>query len=407
MVLAAVSTASGQGPDTSKVDAILREAVDRGDVLGIVAMAATSHRVIYQGAFGKRYVGAGEDMSLDSVFRIASMTKAITSVAAMQLVEEGALTLDAPVSKYIPGFAELQVLEGFDETTQQPRLRPASKPVTVRHLITHTAGFGYEIWNPLLRDAVTARLVPSIFAEGDGFLQAPLVFDPGDQWQYGINTDWLGRLVETVRGISLDQVFKEEVFDSLGMQDTHFNLPASKVERLVTTHARQEDGSLLEEARKTPTTVSFFSGGGGLFSTASDYTRFLRALLRGGELGGARILGADTVTLLGQNQIGELEAGAAHTVSPQFSNDFDFFPGSIDRFGLGFLVNSEAVAGGRSSGSLAWAGLYNTYFWMDPTQGVCGVLMTQVLPFYDGKIIDTLGAFERAIYSHVAERGMK
>lgn len=364
-------------------------------------MAATSERIIYQGAFGKRYVGAGEDMTVDSVFRIASMTKPITSVAAMQLVEEGALTLDAPVSKYIPSFAELQVLEGFDEVTQEPQLRLAPTPVTVRHLLTHTAGFGYETFNPLLRDVVAVGLVPSIDAGHDGFLQAPLVFDPGDRWHYGINTDWLGRLVETVRGSSLDQLLKDRIFLPLGMQDTHFNLPAGKEPRLVTTHARQEDGGLVEAPRETPTTVSFFSGGGGLFSTAADYTRFLRALLRGGELAGARILKADTVALMGQNQIGELEAGAIPSVSPLLSNNVDFFPGSIDRFGLGFLLNSEPVSGGRASGSLAWAGLYNTYFWIDPAQDVCGVLMTQILPFYDAKVIDLLGDFERAVYRQV------
>jgi CubicO group peptidase (beta-lactamase class C family) len=387
-----------QAAEPFEIDSILRKAVERGDVPGVVAMAATSEKIIYQGAFGKRYVGKDEDMTLDSIFRIASMTKPITSAAAMQLVDEGALTLDTPVSKYIPGFTELQVLEGIDEAAQKLRLRAASTPVTLKHLLTHTAGFGYEFWNPLLRDAVAAGLLQSIREGGDGFIKAPLVFDPGARWHYGINTDWLGRLVETIRGSPLDQVFVEHIFRPLEMEDTHFHLPASKEPRFVTVHARQDNGSLKERTRAGPTRVSFCSGGGGLFSTAPDYTRFLRAFLRGGELDGARILKTDTVALMGKNQIGGLEAGSMRTVMPQFSNDFDFFPGSSDRFGLGFLVNSKPVPRGRAAGSLAWAGLFNTYFWLDPTQDLCGVLMTQVLPFYDARVVELLGDFERAVY---------
>lgn len=384
----------------SRVDAVLQSAVKKGGVVGAVALAATSEQIIYQGVFGKPHRGAGEDMRLDSVFRIASMTKAITSVAAMQLVEQGVLELDAPVSRYIPGFSDLQVLEGFDETNQQPRLRKPSTPVTLRQLLSHTAGFGYEIWNPLLQRAVASEAVPSLLASDDSFLRAPLVFDPGSRWEYGINTDWLGRLVEIVRGLTLDQVFKDQIFDPLGMQDTHFNLPPEKVSRLVASYVRQDDGSLMEEPREAPPSVSFFRGGDGLYSTAADYARFLRALLKGGQLDGARILRSETVALMGRNQIGNLEVGALRTVDPQLSNSVDMFPGSSDRFGLGFLINEKAVAGGRAARSLTWAGLRNTFFWIDPTQDVCAVLMMQILPFYDDKAVAILDAFEQEIYSN-------
>lgn len=337
-------------------------------------------------------------MTLDSVFRIASMTKPITSVAAMQLVEDGDLGLDVPVSKYIPSFAKLQVLEGFDETTGAPKLRPASKPVTLRHLLTHTSGFGYKFWNPLLREATTSGVIPNIPGKADSFLQAPLVFDPGERWEYGINTEWLGRLIETVRGESLDEVFAKSVFRPLGMSDTHFNVPEGKWPRLVSVHVRQANGGLKERRRPSPARVTFYNGGGGLYSTAADYTQFLRTLLRGGELDGNRILKPDTVALMGQNHIGGLEAGRMLTVMPEVSNDFDFFPGSVDHFGFGFLINSKPVEGGRAAGSLAWAGLDNTYFWVDPTRDTCGVLMTQVLPFYDAKVVELLGEFERAVY---------
>lgn len=384
-------------------DEILARAVERGDVFNVVAVAATADGILYQGAFGKRFVGSGDDVALNSIFRIASMTKAITSVAAMQLVEEGALSLDAPVAKYIPRFDELEVLEGFDPQTHEPQLRPPSTLVTVRQLLTHTSGFGYEIWNPLLREAVATKMIPGLFAEGDGLLTAPLVFDPGSEWHYGINTDWLGHLVATVRGSPLDQVFAEKIFGPLGMRDTLFDLPPGDASRLVSALARQEDGSLTELPRETPPPASFLRGGDGLFSTASDYTQFLRALLGQGRVGDARILKPETVALMGQNHIGVLEAGTMCTFDPSLSNDFDPFPGSVDRFGLGFLINSEAVSGGRASGSLTWAGLYNTYFWIDHTQGVCGLFMTQVLPFYDGKVVEVFEAFERSIYSRIDE----
>ena len=368
---------------------------------GVVAMAATSERVIYKGAFGKRNLGTGEDMTPDTVFRIASMTKPITSVAAMQLVEEGSLTLDALVSDYIPYFAELQVLEGFDELTGKPKLRFPATPVTVRHLLTHTAGFGYPIWNSLVADAVASELLPRMAPGEVDNLQTPLIFDPGERWHYGINTDWLGRLVETVRGSALDRVFREHILDPLRMEDTHFDLPASEQPRLTTRHARQSDGGLVESLWEAPKTPSFFSGGGGLFSTAVDYVRFLRALLMGGQLEGARILKPETVALMSQNQIGEFEAGVMYAVDPKISNDFDFFPGTSSRFGLGFLLNGKAVDGGRASGSLAWGGIFNTYFWIDRTKDVCGVFMTQILPFFDAAVIDLYGEFERAVYGSV------
>ena len=383
------------------VDSILRKVVESEDVPGVVAMAATSERVFYQGAFGKRNVDAGEDMTLDSVFRIASMTKPITSVAAMQLVEEGVFDLDTHVSKFIPYFSELQVLEGFHKTTREPLLRPVSAPVTVRHLLTHTAGFGYPFLNTLLNDAVDAGLVADMATGDEGFLRAPLVFDPGERWHYGINTDWLGRLVETVRESTLDRIFAERIFQPLKMKDTDFRLPEMTEPRLATTHSRQQDGSLVESPQKRTEAPSFCSGGGGLFSTASDYIRFLRALMQGGQLDGARILRPETVSLMGQNQIGELEAGRMRSVSPVKSNDFDLFPGTVSRFGLGFILNGAPVTGGRASGSLAWAGIYNTYFWVDRSQDVCGVFMTQILPFFDDRIVDLFGEFERAIYREV------
>lgn len=383
---------SARASDDEAIDAVLRTAVENGRVPGVVAMAATADEIIYQGAFGKSFQDV--DMTLDSIFRIASMTKAMTSVAAMQLVEAGAIELDEPVSTYVEDFAP-KVLVGFNH--EEALFREPASPVTVRHLLTHTAGFGYEIWNPLVLEATTKGLVPSIMSGGDEFLAAPLVFNPGTEWQYGINTDWLGRLVEVVRDESLDDVFRENIFVPLGMNDTHFNLPPGKRGRLVAVQ-RRTDGRLVEQEHQPPPVRMFFSGGGGLVSTAPDYVRFLRMFLNHGSLGGNRVLKPETVALMAENHIGELEAGAMQTVMSELSNDFDFFPSSEDRFGLGFLINTEPVQGGRSAGSLAWAGLYNTYFWIDLDRGVAGVLMAQILPFYDGPVIELLEQFEQSVY---------
>jgi CubicO group peptidase (beta-lactamase class C family) len=391
-------TGLSNSANVAGLDSVLREAVDSGAIPGVVAMATNGDGPIYQAAFGANQVAGEVPMSLDSIFRIASMTKAVTSVAVMQLVEDGLVELDAPASEYLAGLAELQVLDGFD-ADGQPILRPPAGPVTVRHLLTHTSGFVYEIWNEDLLRYMQVKSLSSISVDGDGFLAAPLLFDPGERWEYGISTDILGVLVERVSGQTLDVYFEENILAPLGMVDTGFMLSEGKQARLVNVHVRQEDGSLVEGARRPMTRPNFLSGGGGLVSTAGDYLRFLRMFLNDGELDGVRILQAGTVAMMGENQIGELEVGPARSFNAALSNDFDFFPDSVDRFGLGFLLNGDPVPGGRAVGSLAWAGLYNCYYWIDREKGVAAVLLTQILPFADEKVLELFDKFERAVYS--------
>ncbi len=382
----------------SAIEAALQAAIDCGDIPCAAAVVATSDETVFEGAFGKPHVSAENSLTPDAIFRFYSMTKAVTSVAAMQLVEAGAIALDAPVADYIPAFAELQVLTGFNDAGKA-QLRAPVGQVTTRQLLNHTAGFGYEMFNPLLLQEVTSGSLASAFSPTGDFLKAPLVFDPGSEWQYGISTDWLGRLIEIVSGEALDAVFRKRIFEPLGMQDTHFNLPAEKASRLVATCHRQANGSLAEAPLTPPSDVEFFSGGGGLYSTAADYTRFVRALLRGGELDGARILRRDTVTLMGENQIADITTGRMQTVMPEASNSVNMFPNSSDRFGLGFLINGEPGGAGKAAGSLSWAGLANTYFWIDPARDICAVLLMQLFPFFDNKAVGVLSQFERAIYS--------
>ena len=386
-------------PATDQIDSVLRKAVEQKKIPGVVAMAATADGVIYEGAFGKRDVSAGAAMTPDSIFRIASMIKPVTSVAVMQLVERGLLKLDEPAAKYLPELARAKVLEGFNKKTRKPILRPVAAPITIRHLLTHTSGFGYEFFNSDLRDYVAAGALPSALKGGDEFLKAPLLFDPGSRWEYGISTDWLGKLVEAVSGQSLDDYFRHNILAPLGMLDTHFNVPAEKQPRIVTIHERQDDGSLLETPREPPTAVRFFSGGGGLHSTASDYLNFLRMLLSRGQLGQTRILRAETVVLMGQNQIGDLQAGRITSLVPKLAKSADFHPGSVDKFGLGFLIYSNPVERGRSAGSLSWAGIYNSYFWIDPKQNLCAVILMQLFPFFDDQAVALYADFERAVYA--------
>ncbi len=382
---------------TAAIDALLENAVTAGDVPGVVALAADDRGVIYQGAFGRRGRDGEAPMTPDSVFWLASMTKAITSVAAMQLVEEGKLALDAPIARVLPELAERPVLAGFDDEGR-PRLRPARQPITLRHLLTHTAGFGYDMWNAEIGRVMAQAGVPHAISRRRAALQTPLLFDPGERWTYGVNTDFVGRAVEAVSGRTLQAHFRDHILGPLGMNDTDFILTPAARARRVLMHQRQADGSLAPIDFEPTEPLEFFMGGGGLFGTAGDYLRFLRMLLAGGTLDGVRILRPETVALMAENQIGDLEAGILRTVQPALSNDVDFFPGMRQKWGLGFLINTEDSPQGRKAGSLAWAGLGNTYFWIDRTANLTGVILMQILPFADQKAVALSGAFERALY---------
>ena len=384
-------TAMAQQPQSSSaIDDAMRGAVARKEVAGVVVMAADRKSIIYQGAFGVADIAEGRPLKLDALFRIASMTKAITSTAAMQLVEQGRFAIEDPVEKYLPEFAKLSVLESFDAATGAYRLRPATKAVTVRHLLTHTSGLGYPFTDPTTRDFKPRA--------GEEYRVGPLVFEPGERWLYGTSTDWVGRLVERISDQSLEDYFRQHVFTPLGMVDTFYFVPKEKEARLVTVNRRIADGSIARESVQPPTSGFTPIGGGGLSSTAHDYLRFTRALLNGGELDGARILSAGTVALMGQNHIGALGVPAQKTAIPERSDDFSFIAHGRDKWGLGFLITADAVPGKRSAGSLSWGGINNTYYWLDPIRGITGVILTQFLPFADRKALALYDVFERGVY---------
>jgi CubicO group peptidase (beta-lactamase class C family) len=336
-------------------------------------------------------------MTLGSVFWIASMTKAVTTAAAMQMVEQGKLGLDKPAGEILPELAAPQVLEGFD-AAGAPKLRAARGTVTLRKLLTHTAGFTYDIW-----DADNGRYrkyanVPSIITCKEDALKTPLAFDPGARWDYGTNIDFAGKMVEKVSGKRLEDYFRDHIFAPLGMRDTSFRLSPAQRQRLVAMHARQADGSLKPIDFEIPQEPEFQMGGGGLYSTGPDYLRFVRMFLNEGRLDGAQVLKPETVGEMSRNQIGELDVTVLKTQDPGSSADAEFFPGMVKKWGLGFVINTEDAPTGRSRGSLAWAGLANTFFWIDPQKDIGGVILMQQLPFVEPAVMKTFGEFETALY---------
>ena len=379
------------------LDAILSEAVASGQVPGVVAAAADAQGVIYEGGFGVRTLGQDAPMTADTVVWIASMTKAVTAAAAMQLVESGALSLEAPIGELLPALADPQVLEGFEEDGT-PRLRPAAGPITLRHLLTHTSGFAYNMWNADCGRYEEHVGSPGIISCQNAALELPLMTDPGTRWEYGIGIDWAGKAVEAASGVRLDRYLQDHFFIPLQMLDTGFALSAEHQARQAGVHARTPEG-LAPIEFGLPPEPEFHMGGGGLLSTAGDYLRFLRMILGQGSLDGVKVLEPATVALMGQNHIGELNMEAMTSVLPAFTNDVDLFPGITKKWGLSFMINETDAPTGRKAGSLAWAGLANSYYWVDPTSGVAGVLATQILPFADEAVLELLTKFETAVYA--------
>ena len=383
----------------SAIDSILKRAAAAGDVPGVVAMATDRSGSIYEGAFGRRVLGQPAAMSLDTVVWIASMTKAITGAAAMQLVEQGKLELDTPASAVVSELAQSQVLEGFD-ANGQPRTRAPKRPITLRHLLTHTAGFGYEIWSQDVAAYQTAKNVPGIISCQNAALTTPLLFDPGDKWYYGINIDWAGKMVEAVSGKRLGAYMQENLFAPLGMTSTAFKITPAMRDRLAKIHQRGEDDRLVPQLElEIPQDAEFDMGGGGLYSTAGDYLKFVRMILNGGRANGTQLLKPATVEAMSRNNMGSARVSLLTTAAPALSNDAEFFPGCPKSWGLTFQINDEPAPTGRPAGGLMWAGLANSYYWIDHQTGIGGVYLTQVLPFADKKALPLYYAFETAFYS--------
>jgi CubicO group peptidase (beta-lactamase class C family) len=377
-----------------QVGEALRLGIARRQIPAAVGSIADRRKTLYAGAFGVRDA-SGVPVRVDSIFRIASMTKPVTTVAALQLVEQGKVDLSEPVAKHLPQLADLDVLEGFDGSGR-PILRPARTPITLRHLLTQTSGLCYSIWDERMFRYSAAKVENAPAKPG------PLMFEPGTRWQYGQGTAWAARLVEAMSGATLEEYFQKRILQPLGMQDTSYILPEDKFDRLVATHRREANGELKQNDRRLPSRPTSFNGDGGLYSTAADYVRFMQMILnRGAGPSGARILKPQTVEGMLRNQIGHLSAGKMRSFQPSTSADVDFQPGHTQKWGFGFLINTAPYSGGRSTGSGAWGGLSNTFFWIDPKRDRCGVLLMQYLPFVDKEAVGLLDDFEKAAYRYL------
>lgn len=374
--------------------ALLHQAVAANDVPGIVAGFTTAAGTVHLAAAGLRDTGTGAPMHEDTLFSIASMTKAVTSLAAMQCVERGQLDLDAPAARHLPAIAAPQVLTSFD-AAGQPRLRPAASPITARHLLTHSAGYGYDTWNPEVGKANAALGLSRRLVSDAELAATPLLFDPGERWNYSIATDVLGRVIEQADGRRLAEIFAADICTPLGMKDTGFLVPPGERARMAAVHRRDGAGFTSHGPAAVGQGQGYAGGGGGLVSSVPDYLAFLRVFLNAG----APLLRPETVAEMARDQLGGKLAGVLRSAIPAMSHDADFFPGQRAGWGLGFLINHETPPSGRSPGGLCWAGLANTYYWIDPARGVAGVVATQMLPFADLRVIETLFAYERAVYA--------
>ncbi len=387
----------GSRIDGSAIDKVLEEAVGTGAVPHVAAIAADRDGVLYEGGAGVRIAGESDDpVTAATQFRIMSMTKMVCTAAALQQMERGELDFDAPVDTYLPAFADLQVLDGFDGDT--PRLRPPASRATVRHLVTHTAGLGYWFWDADLMRYEQVTGLPNVVPGSAEAFKAPLMADPGTRFEYGINIDWLGRVVEAVAGTTLDVVVKEKITGPLGMGDTMFRLDDQRSANCVTVHVSGEDGNWVSAGEILNQSPDWWSGGYGLYSTPRDYIRFERMLLRGGELDGERILTQETVDAAFTNQIGDLDFPAEiPTTDPPITASFVVGPGW--KWGYGLLLNTMDIPGMRRAGTGAWAGLCNTHFFVDRTTGICASIYTNSLPFVTEGPWKAYGDFERALYA--------
>jgi methyl acetate hydrolase len=381
-------------------DAVLNKAVHfTPGVPGVVAVATDRSANIYEGAFGVRQAGANAAMTTDSIFAIFSTTKAITGTACLQLVEDGKLDLDAPAKTYAPEIGKLQVLDGFDDAGK-PKLRAPKRDITTRMLLLHTAGFGYDFFNANYNQLAQNHGQPSVITASHASIRTPLLFDPGEQWEYGSNIDWAGQVVEGISGKRLGEVMKERIFKPLGMEDSAFSMNESMRKRMVTMHQRDEKGVLTPLPDFTlPSDPEVHMGGHGLYSTVLDYAKFIRMWLNDGQGPGGRVLKKETVEMAARNGLpGDMKIKGLPGVIPGLSNYAEFFPGMPKSWALTFMINDHEAPTGRPAGALAWAGLANLYFWIDRKNGVGGFWATQILPFADPASVGGYIDFETAVY---------
>lgn len=393
MLFVTVTSAAPSLPQrgAAAISAILKAATDRGDVPGVVVAVVDKEGLVYHEAFGRRRTLTNQPMTKDTIFNMASMTKPVTSVAIMMLVDEGKLKLDDEVATYLPKYRNPLVISAFNEADASYSTRPARRPITIRHLLTHTSGIGYGFASPMLTKIMQKTKQTE--------LDLPLLFDPGESWAYGASTRVLGHVVEAISGQTIDAFLHSRILQPLGMHDTSYLVPAAKYPRVVAVNARGADGKLVE--RRMPATLTAnVAGDGGLYGTAGDYGLFLRMLLNGGRLGNTRILREASVKTIFENHMGNVVVQPQESANQTLSRNFPLGAGR-DRWGLGFQLAADKAPDRRTPGSGTWAGIFNTHFFIDPSREIGVVVMMQTLPFYDEASMNVYAGVEAALYRHL------
>jgi methyl acetate hydrolase len=375
------------------LDALLANAVEGGRVPGAVGIVADADGTRHLGAHGTR--GAGLPMAADTLFRIASLTKAVVAIAVLACVERGELDLDTPVRDIIAAFDNVMVLDGFDG--DRPRLRPPRRQATVRHLLTHTSGLTYDAFSAELLRYGELSGVPMPSSGLRACFATPLLFDPGERFAYGMSTDWTGQVLEALTGVPLADHLRASVAEPLGLRDLAFTLNPDQRRRLAGVELREPDGSFETIEFEWPVDPQFDSAGHGLYSTAADYMKVQRLLLRGGELDGVRLLAPETVAMMTRDQLGGMRIERMPSTRPQFTHDLDVGPGVT--WGLDIMVTAVAEPGRRAAGSAGWCGTFNNYFWVDFATGVAAALHMSYLPLFDPGAIELFREFERGVYA--------
>lgn len=395
------------GDPTAALDAILDAVVEgmpdgSGRVPGVVAMVTDRSGIVYAGARGEQLLG-GDPMRTDTVFALYSTTKAITATAVLQCVEEGLVDLHAPASAYVPELADAKVLAGFDDDGD-PVLRPPARPITTHMLLLHTAGFAYPMFNDDYRRMAVDLGRPTINRATMDALRYPLVAEPGERWEYGIGMDWAGLVVEAVRGQSLGDVVREHIGAPLGVDDLGFDPGRWPAARVAGIHARQPDGTLRRVGEGARAMPEVHMGGHGLYGTVDAYAAFIRMWLDDGDGPCGRVLAPETVALATRDGLEDSQrVRPLAGVMPLLSNDVDLLAGVRTSWAYAGMVNAERAAGGRSAGSVGWAGLANLFYWIDRKAGIGGFWATQVLPFGDPVSMRGFLDFEAAAYAGVAD----
>lgn len=386
---------------TAALDSLLRQNVERhGGSPGVVAMVTDRQGNLYEGAAGTRELGQDRPMTTDSVFAIFSTTKALAGVCLMQLVEEGAVRLDDPAGRYVPEIDELQVLDGYD-AAGQPKTRPPKRRITVNDLMLHTSGLCYEFFSHDDLAFRTARGIPTVVSCTFDSVRTVLLHDPGERWTYGVNIDWVGRIVEQLRGKRLGEVMQERIFQPLGMRDIGFTMSESMAQRRVTLHDRAANGLLTPLPDLVlPQPPAMDCGGHGLYATVGEYMKFIRMILNDGMGEHGRVLRADTVAAMARDGLADLGLSVTGWTGsiPSLSNTGEFFPGDDKGWGYTFMVNRDTAPTGRPAGSFMWAGLANLYYWIDRQHGIGGYWASQILPFQDAAAYPGFVEFETTVY---------